>query len=76
MSDSGGFFMHEAFIFFAIVPLAILIMAILIGSLVWAYQDAEKREKSGWLVVFVILFFKLPFFFLILVAFIPDIKKG
>lgn len=39
--------MNEAIIFLAIVPLAILMMAVLIGSLVWAYQDAEKRGKSG-----------------------------
>jgi len=68
--------MHEAFIFFAIVPLAILIMAILIGSLVWAYQDAEKREKSGWLVVFLILLCNWPFSLLIWLAFRPDIKSG
>ena len=51
--------------FSAILPLAILMMAVLIGSLVWAYQDAEKRGKSGWLVVFLVLLCNWPFSLLI-----------
>jgi uncharacterized membrane protein YoaK (UPF0700 family) len=68
--------MNEAIIFLAIVPLAILMMAVLIGSLVWAYQDAEKRGKSGWLVVFLILLCNWPFSLLIWLAFRPEIKSG
>ncbi|UCE41723.1 MAG: hypothetical protein JSV17_01645 [Candidatus Aminicenantes bacterium] len=68
--------MHEAFIFLAIIPLAILMLAVLIGSLVWAYQDAEKRGKSGWLIVFMIFLCNWPFSLLIWLAFRPEVKSG
>jgi hypothetical protein len=32
--------MHEAAILLLVIPLAILMMSVLIGSLVWTYQDA------------------------------------
>jgi len=40
--------MHEAAIFLLIIPLAILMLAILIGSLVWTYQDAlQPADLAG-----------------------------
>ena len=39
--------MHEAVIFFAIIPLAILFLGVLIGSLVWTYQDDRKGENQA-----------------------------
>jgi uncharacterized membrane protein YoaK (UPF0700 family) len=68
--------MHEAFIFLAIIPLVILVLGVLIGSLVWTYRDAEKRGKPGWLIVFMVFLCNWPFSLLIWLAFRPEIKSG
>jgi hypothetical protein len=68
--------MHDAAIFLLIVPLVVVMLGVLIGSLVWTYQDAEKRGKSGWLIVFMVFLCNWPFSLLIWLAFRPEIKSG
>jgi hypothetical protein len=51
-------------------------LAVLIGSLVWTYQHAEKRGKSGWLIVLMVFLCNWPFSQLIWLAFCPEIKSG
>lgn len=49
----------------------VLFTALFIWSLVWVYGDAERRGKSGCLVVLVILFFGWPLSLLLWLVFRP-----
>jgi hypothetical protein len=59
--------------------LAVLIMLPVIGiyiwSIVWAYHDAERRGKSGCLVVLMVMLLTWPVGLLIWLVFRPD-EKG
>jgi len=59
---------------FFIIPFFLVILGLLIWSLVWAYKDAEKRVKSGWIVVLMIFFLNWPTSLLVWLVFRPDIK--
>ncbi len=59
---------------FFIIPFFLVILGLLIWSLVWAYKDAEKRGKSGWIVVLMIFFLNWPTSLLVWLVFRPDIK--
>jgi hypothetical protein len=49
----------------------LLLTAVFIGSLIWAYADAEQRNKSGCLVALLVFFF-WPIGLLIWLIFRPD----
>lgn len=61
---------------FFIIPAMLVILGLLIWSLVWAWRDAEKRGKPGWLVLLLVLFMNWPFSLLIWLLFRPDIKPS
>jgi len=61
---------------FLIIPAILVILGLLIWSLVWAWRDAEKRGKPGWLVALLVLFMNWPFSLLIWVVFRPEIKTS
>ena len=65
----------ETFVWiFFIIPFMIVILGLLVWSLIWAYKDAEKRGKRGWLVVLLILFMNWPISLLIWLVFRPEVK--
>ena len=67
----------ETFVWiFFIIPFIIVIFGLLVWSLIWAYKDAEKRGKSGWLVVLLIFFMNWPMSLLIWLVFRPEIKQA
>ena len=67
----------ETFVWiFFIIPFIIVIFGLLVWSLIWAYKDAEKRGKSGWLVVLLIFFMNWPMSLLIWLVFRPEIKPA
>lgn len=39
---------------------ALVILVIYIWSIIWAYQDAEKRGKPGWLVAIIVALLAWP----------------
>jgi hypothetical protein len=51
--------------------LTALFFGLFVWSLAWVYGDAERRGKSGCLVVLVILFFGWPLSLLLWLAFRP-----
>jgi hypothetical protein len=59
---------------FFLIPLFIVMFGVLIWSLIWAYKDAEKRGKSGWLVVLMIFFLNWPTSLLVWLVFRPELK--
>jgi uncharacterized membrane protein len=52
----------------------VVIFGLMVWSLIWAYNDAEKRGKSGWLVVLLVLLMNWPISLLMWLVFRPDIK--
>jgi len=68
----------EGFIWFVfIIPLILVGLGLLIWSLIWAYRDAEKRGKPGWLVVLLVLLMNWPISLLLWLVFRPEeAKKG
>ncbi len=68
--------MDELIFAFLILPFILLILGLLIWSLVWAYGDAEKRGKPGWLVVLMVLFVNWPFSLLVWLVFRPELKSA
>ena len=59
-----------------LVPFALLILGLLIWSLIWVYSDAEKRGKSGWLVVAMVFFLNWPASLLVWLVFRPEVKAS
>jgi hypothetical protein len=57
----GGFSTSGPLIF--AVPVFIAYISLFIFSLVWAYSDATKRQKNGWLILLMILVTGWPFSF-------------
>jgi hypothetical protein len=60
---------------FFIIPFILVTLGLLIWSLIWAYKDAEKRGKPGWLVLLLVLFMNWPMSLLIWLVFRPDLKE-
>jgi len=58
----------------ALVPIIIISLGLLIWSLIWAYGDAEKRGKPGWLVVLLIFLLNWPISLLVWLVFRPEVK--
>lgn len=57
---------------FVILPIAMFILAILAASLIWVYRDAEARNKSGILVVLLVLLLNWPISLLLWLVFRPE----
>ena len=55
-----------------VVPLVLVILGLLIWSLVWVYQDAEQRGKSGWLVILMVFLLNWPVSLLVWLVFRPE----
>lgn len=66
--------MDNAITLIFLIPFILLTLGLLIWSLVWAYSDAQKRGKPGWLVVLLVLFMSWPFSLLIWLVFRPEEK--
>jgi len=63
----------ETFIWILIaVPFFLVMLGLFIWSLIWVYGDAEKRGKSGWLVVLMVFFANWPVSLLIWLVFRPE----
>jgi hypothetical protein len=54
--------------------LGIAIVLVYVGSIVWAYHDAERRGKSGCLVALLVIFLTWPVGWIIWLIFRPDHK--
>lgn len=68
--------MNEFVLIFLIVPCILLILALLIWSLVWVYNDAIRRGKPGWLVVLLVLLLDWPLSLLVWLVFRPEVKMS
>jgi hypothetical protein len=56
----------------ALTVLALLFLGVLIWSLFWVYTDAERRGKSGCLVVLLVLLSSWPISLLLWIVSRPD----
>lgn len=61
----------EAIFLLVLALFTALFVGLFVWSLVWVYGDAERRGKSGCLVVLVILFFGWPMSLLLWLVFRP-----
>ena len=59
---------------FVVLPVTMCLIALLAASLVWVYQDAEARNKSGILVVLLVLLFNWPISLLLWLVFRPEFE--
>ena len=58
------------------IPFILAVLALLVWSLIWVYQDAEKRGKPGWLVLLMVLFLNWPVSLLVWAVFRPEPKES
>ena len=65
----------EAIWIILILPLILIVLGLLIWSLIWVYQDAEKRGKSGILAAVTVFFMNWPFSMLLWLLFRPDLPS-
>ena len=57
------------------IPFFLVIIGLLIWSLIWVYNDAIKRGKPGWPVVFLVFLLEWPISLLVWIVFRPEIKE-
>jgi len=57
---------------FIFLPVVMCLFALLAASLVWVYQDAESRNKSGILVALLVLLLNWPISLLLWLVFRPE----
>ncbi len=57
------------------IPFFFVIFALLVWSLIWVYQDAEKRGKSGILVALLVFLLEWPISLLVWLVFRPDLPE-
>ena len=53
-------------------PFVLVVLGLLIWSLIWVYQDAEKRGKPAWLVVLLVFLLNWPISLLAWLVFRPE----
>jgi len=53
------------------VVLAVLTIVLYAGSIIWAYQDAQRRGKPGWLVALLVALLSWPLSLLVWLVFRP-----
>ncbi|MBN1222278.1 MAG: hypothetical protein JXB23_03465 [Candidatus Aminicenantes bacterium] len=58
------------------IPFVLLMLGVLVWSLIWVYGDAEKRGKSGWLVVIMVFLLNWPASLLVWLVFRPELKAS
>lgn len=58
-----------------LIPFFFVILALLVWSLIWVYQDAEKRGKSGILVAILVFLLEWPISLLVWLVFRPDLPE-
>lgn len=73
MSDSDV--LGSAFALFMMMCIALPMTILFIWSLIWAYNDANKRGKSGCLVALLVFFVTWPAGLLIWLVFRPEEKR-
>jgi hypothetical protein len=57
------------------VALVVLVAVAYIGSIGWAFQDAEARGKSGWLVALIVAVLSWPIGLILWLVFRPAVKQ-
>jgi hypothetical protein len=68
--------MFEAIGALTIGLLILLSLGLLIWSLIWVYNDAEKRGKPGLLVALMVFLLSWPISLLVWLVFRPDVTRG
>lgn len=66
--------MEDFFLGFGIfgVLFGLVLFVVYLWSIVWAYKDAEKRGKPGWIVAIVVAFLAWPIGLLLWILIRPD----
>jgi hypothetical protein len=54
------------------VVLAVGVLVLYVWSIIWAYRDAERRGKPGWLVALLVALLSWPFSLLVWIIFRPN----
>ena len=67
--------MEPLFLILLVIPFFLVIIGLLIWSLIWVYNDAIKRGKPAWPVVFLVLLLEWPISLLVWIVFRPGIKE-
>jgi len=57
---------------FLFLPVVMCLFALFAASLIWVYQDAEARNKSGILVALLVLLLNWPISLLLWLVFRPE----
>ncbi len=53
----------------------LLLLVLYVGSIIWAYSDAEERGKSGCLVALLVIFLTWPVGLIAWLVFRPDGRR-
>jgi hypothetical protein len=69
MEDEGIIFGFGLFWLF----IALLVLVAYVGSIIWAYRDAERRGKPGWLVALLVALLSWPLSLVVWLLFRPGI---
>lgn len=54
--------------------LALVTLVLYVWSIIWAYRDAERRGKPGWLVALLVALLSWPLSLLVWIIFRPGIR--
>ena len=61
--------MNALYLYFFLFPFIATVLGLLVASLIWVYRDAEARNKSGTLVVLLVLLLNWPLSLLLWLVF-------
>ncbi len=64
--------MDTLILLFLSLPVMLFFLALLAASLIWVYNDAESRNKSGILVALLVLLLNSPVSLLLWLVFRPE----
>ncbi|MCK4350508.1 MAG: hypothetical protein KAX13_06600 [Candidatus Krumholzibacteria bacterium] len=64
--------MNALYLYFFLFPFLAAVLGLLAASLIWVYRDAEARNKSGTLVVLLVLLLNWPLSLLLWLVFRPE----
>ncbi len=64
--------MDTLILLFLSLPVMLFFLALLAASLIWVYNDAESRNKSGILVALLVLLLNWPVSLLLWLVFRPE----
>ena len=68
-------YMNALYLYFFLFPFIATVLGLLVASLIWVYRDAEVRNKSGTLVVLLVLLLNWPLSLLLWLVFRPEDSK-